>query len=140
MQCEARSQLNQGRVWGVYINTRPKRCPPIRQEIARNAPPQVIFFTKIETKPINYKRKRSAFLRRKAERFFSAPHPAAAVPHMKTDRAERLFQKFSKDHFFRVITGGTVMPLMAAYLSKRLPMEFQQRREIACFPAGRAKR
>ena len=51
MQCEARSQLNQGRVWGVYINTRPKRCPPIRQEIARNAPPQVRFFTKNKTKP-----------------------------------------------------------------------------------------
>ena len=49
MQCEARSTLNQGRVWGVYINTRPKRCPPIRQEIARNAPPPVRFFTKNKT-------------------------------------------------------------------------------------------
>jgi len=45
--------VNQGDGEGVYSGTRPNRSPKICQEIARNAPPQVIFFTKNETKPKN---------------------------------------------------------------------------------------
>jgi len=44
--------VNQGDGEGVYSGTRPNRSPKICQEIARNAPPQVIFFAKNETKPI----------------------------------------------------------------------------------------
>ena len=52
MQCDARSMVNQGDGEGVYSGTRPNRSPKICQEIARNAPPQVIFFRKNEKKPI----------------------------------------------------------------------------------------
>ena len=54
MQCEARSQVNQGESEGVDLRPRLKMSPLICQEIARNAPPQVVFFTKNETIPDNY--------------------------------------------------------------------------------------
>ena len=46
MQCEARSQVNQGESEGVDLRPRLKMSPLICQEIAHNAPPQVVFFTK----------------------------------------------------------------------------------------------
>ena len=49
MQCEARSQVNQGESKGVDLRPRLKMSPLICQEIAHNAPPQVVFFTKIGT-------------------------------------------------------------------------------------------
>ena len=52
MQCDARSQVNQGEAEGVDLCPRLKMSPKICQEIAHNAPPQVIFFTKNETTPI----------------------------------------------------------------------------------------
>ena len=45
MQCEVRSMLNQGRVWGVYKHTRPKRCPQIWQEITRKPTAQAVLAT-----------------------------------------------------------------------------------------------
>ena len=54
MQCDARSTANQGESEGVDLRPRLKMSPKICQEIAHNAPPQVIFFTKNETTPKNY--------------------------------------------------------------------------------------
>ena len=51
MQCEARSPVNQGESEGVDLRPRLKMSPPICQEIAHNAPPQVVFFTKNEIIP-----------------------------------------------------------------------------------------
>ena len=51
MQCEARSQVNQGESEGVDLRPRLKMSPLICQEIAHNAPPQVVFFTKNKTTP-----------------------------------------------------------------------------------------
>ena len=54
MQCEARSQVNQGESEGVDLRPRLKMSPLICQEIAHNAPPQVVFFTKNKTTPFIY--------------------------------------------------------------------------------------
>ena len=53
MQCEARSQVNQGESEGVDLRPRLKMSPLICQEIAHNAPPQVVFFTKNKTTPFH---------------------------------------------------------------------------------------
>jgi len=75
MQCEARSQPNQGESEGVYNHTRPSLSPPIWQEIVRNAPPQVIFFTKIKTITIFYK---STYPYSQSERFTFAARRKAS--------------------------------------------------------------
>ena len=54
MQCEVRSMLNQGRVWGVYKHTRPKRCPQIWQEITRKPTAQAVLATeKSSIRPVD---------------------------------------------------------------------------------------
>ena len=44
MQCDARSQVNQGESEGVDLGPRLKMSPQICQEIAHNAPPSVVFY------------------------------------------------------------------------------------------------
>ncbi|MBR7120663.1 MAG: hypothetical protein IKC94_00290, partial [Lentisphaeria bacterium] len=71
----ARSQPNQGENEGVYNHTRPSLSPPIWQEIARNATPQVIFFTKIKTITRNQK------ITTMQIEIFSVPAATAGMPY-----------------------------------------------------------